>query len=327
MTPSCSFDRFRRTGFRSFTPTAKAATRSLWLGVLLCLVLCSRPACAKDRPELPPDIGSAKSIAILVRLIGSSPTTAWEAEKRSSAEAEITKQGRFEIVDDPYGADLVCMIINWAPHLVGKISYFYTLETILIFKGAKEWTATPIWMASDMWLMEKQGGTGWALDRFHKDVRNAEKQRGQNGSYRPPTVPSARMVDAAFAPAYSQSGGGRLPREIYASKAVMLFCREGGHECNKTRFEKHIREAGRWTIVTDPAKADLILVWSEVHMYAQRSGNVTFSGDYSPLFVLRTGTWPHWNAIPLYSMVGSNALPLLENLQKEVASSSSPNPN
>jgi len=151
--------------------------------LLAAAVVWSPPTCSGQKLALPADIGKAKSVAVLVRIVSTHRTKAALAEKQSNAEQEIKGHGWFELVDDPNRADLVCVIIETSRireriPFSRRVDYFMP-ETLVVFRGGagQDWNAMPIWMDERMTF--NGSGIGPLFDHFHSDVRHAESKPSQ----------------------------------------------------------------------------------------------------------------------------------------------------
>ncbi len=116
---------------------------------------------------------------------------------------------------------------------------------------------------------------------------------------------------AAAASAYAS----QFPPEIYRAKTVFLSCWTSIlNECKIPHvmegIQQQIASGNRWTVVTEPAQADLILVFFEDESNSQSAlGRVTIynSSRFAGLVVLKGGATPDWDAVPLYATGGRNA--------------------
>ena len=70
---------------------------------------------AHDAP-MPQEVLSAKTIAVIAKVIGGPNSEIAEYKQRiqASAIAEIEKHNRFQLVSDPAKADLVCLLIEFS---------------------------------------------------------------------------------------------------------------------------------------------------------------------------------------------------------------------
>ena len=152
-------------------------------------------------PVLPDDILSAKTIAISVKLVGDGTVTEKKVKHwgqlphhyasadelktytdyaRAEVEEVFTRKKRFQVVSDPSNADLICLVIIYAPHLFeGKVTgAFY--EVIMVMKGgtSAHWDGAPLWMTTDFDLARKNYKDNVAV--FHDQIAENEKnkQRG-----------------------------------------------------------------------------------------------------------------------------------------------------
>ncbi|HEY2236970.1 MAG TPA: hypothetical protein VGK01_26115 [Candidatus Angelobacter sp.] len=153
------------------------------------------------KADLPDDILSAKTITVRVKFVGDGTVTdkktkRWGQPPRHHASADelrtytdyaraeveevFTRKQRFQVVSDPSNADLVCLVIIYAPHLFdGRVSgAFY--EVVMVMKGgtSTHWDGAPIWMTTDFDLARKNYKDNVAI--LHDQIEQTEKtkQRG-----------------------------------------------------------------------------------------------------------------------------------------------------
>jgi len=121
--------------------------------------------------------------------------------------------------------------------------------------------------------------------------------------------------------------GGHLPPEIYRARTVFLFCYSDLPKVCKApqameSIQKEIAEKGRWTVVSEAAQADLILVFlhgvSVSSAWIYKGATSTTTRYFTGLLVLKGGATPDWNAIPLYATGGANASAALQDLYDDV---------
>jgi hypothetical protein len=114
---------------------------------------------------MPQEVLSAKTLALVVKVIGGPErnTAAYKQRIEANAVAEVQKRGRFQLVSDPNKADLVCMLLEFSydywhdayqpgKGFIGKM-HGRTWNTmppgaIFVFKGGADphRTAQPVWV-------------------------------------------------------------------------------------------------------------------------------------------------------------------------------------
>src|SRR6478735_2306115 len=138
--------------------------RSKWRCLAVIVFLwCSSLAWAAKNVALPDELYSAKSVALIVRMVGESERQAkaiagYKVKLQAKAEDEIRKQNHFELVSDPSKADLVCVLISyWGPYFregksiwnhTSTTLYIHPPQTLMIFRGGNhpQWTPEPLWV-------------------------------------------------------------------------------------------------------------------------------------------------------------------------------------
>jgi hypothetical protein len=163
---------------------------------------------AHDAP-MPQEVLSAKTIAVMAKVIGGPNSEIAEYKQRiqASAIAEIQKHNRFQLVSDPAKADLVCLLIEFSydywreahsgghglrARLNGQEWSNAPPEAIIVLKGGNDAhrTARPVWMESRIMRVDQQNlmhvpsliHTGknktptWMMKDFHSAFAKAEKK-------------------------------------------------------------------------------------------------------------------------------------------------------
>src|SRR6266700_135155 len=130
-------------------------------------------------------------------------------------------------------------------------------------------------------------------------------------------MPEARLVKLfttflfVFLAAPLNVHGGQFPKEVYSANTVFVSCWTAWHnECKNESAAKNIQkileDRKRWAVVTDPAQADLILVWFNSSESSTYGGSVVIHSTrwFGGLVVLKGGATPDWNTTPLFTTVG-----------------------
>jgi hypothetical protein len=278
---------------------------------------------------VPEEVLSARTIAIIARVIGASDTSVAEYKGRIEASAlqEIQKRGRFQVVADPSKADLVCLMIEFSDeywresfsntHGImerGRAIQWMNArpEAIIILKGGNyaERDAMPVWMETDYHFAyrkkNRESTPGWMMNHFLKAFEKAEKKNpsadekeakeaepaaeaAADGSTSAGTDPANRRQ--VFCPAHQRCP---IPGELYSARNVLICDPIFG--CNDKHMQKYVQWGGRWKLVDDPVQADLVLMVSPTPSW-------TTGGEYhySSLYVLKGGRQPAWDSLLLYT--------------------------
>ncbi|HWG40945.1 MAG TPA: tetratricopeptide repeat protein [Candidatus Acidoferrales bacterium] len=115
----------------------------------------------------------------------------------------------------------------------------------------------------------------------------------------------------------------RFHDDIY--RAVNVFVCEAAHDgCQQSTSDSILKifaAKNRWTLVSKPEKADLILVWFN-NSYTSSSAlgrvGITNTWRFGGLIVLKGGTTPDWNSVPLYITGGKYVGSVIEEFYNEV---------
>ena len=254
--------------------------------LVLCILIasCATPSFAQDLP-LPKELSAAKSIAVLVRLLGATGVglpSDFADSVRSRLVEEIQKHKRFEVVESPWDADLVCVYVVYGPEWVqrrksGRV--VISASNVIVLKGnaSVRWDAGPLWIdnsVSDDWTT----AVPMLMRYFHRYI---EKGKGLQRRVRAP----ARSQDSQ-----------RIN--------VFLACR---YACD----DVDSKAASRWNIVTDPSRAEFVVVWV--------APSDLLSLRMPGYFVMFRGDGPDWNAMPLVAGMGLWFDQIFATLESEMA--------
>jgi hypothetical protein len=223
--------------------------RSIWSCLAAFVVLlCSLPLLGKDEHSLPDELFSAKSRALIVRVIGEpgpdheakviAAYAKYRAKIESKALAEIQKKKYFQFVSDPSKADLVYVLIAyWAPGtLEGKSSWSYSgsnrllhpPEALMVFKGgnSSQSNAFPLWMKTGAKTGYGTPAVG-LLEEFHSSMEEtmkkmktkpspgAEQRPSGNSITKDEDKSDASKQDADTGP----TSAGGVPGEVHSDSA------------------------------------------------------------------------------------------------------------
>jgi hypothetical protein len=323
-----------------------------WLVLPLTFALCTSYCAGYDTrhfrdTEVPKEVLSAKTIAIIARVIGApaSPVAEYKTRIESSALAEIQKGNRFQGVADPSKADLVCLMIVFSDGY-WRESFSQTHgfmernraliwmnirpEAIIVLKGGNyaERDARPVWMKtsyhSPVWKKNHEATPNWMMKDFLEAFEKAERKNPSDDEHEP-AVPepadeaaggdsAAAGTDPAnrrqvFCPFHQQCS---IPRELYSARNV-LIC-DPIHSCNDKQMQKYVQWGGRWRLVDDGAQADLVLVICATPSRVEQRKRYFFSS----LYVFKGGRQPAWDSLLLYTLFDTDDERALKRFQKFV---------
>jgi hypothetical protein len=157
--------------------------------LVITLVLC---CAAKYKPQMAPEILSAKTVAIVAKLgpVGNGGYTPDLQRAKSQLAEALEKWGRYQLVDDVKKADLLLVITEghygsvsqanlstYGNSTAGTVKDVAVLGDILeVFKGG----SLPDKDALPLWTRVETGGFSWpakrAIDHFRKAVQESEKK-------------------------------------------------------------------------------------------------------------------------------------------------------
>lgn len=301
----------------------------------LTLAFCASHCAGFDRrhfrdAEVPKEVVSARTIAIIARVIGApeTPVAEYKARIEASAMAEIQKRDHFQVVSDPSKADLVCLMIEFSDeywresfsHTHGIMERGRAIEwmnarpdAIIVMKGGNyaDRDARPVWMKTNYHHFvyrkkNRESTPEWMMKDFLKAFEKAEKK---NPSEDEKETDEAELVDEAAAgdstPAGTDPANRRqvfcpahqrcpIPHELYSARNV-LICEIDS--CNDKHMQKYVQWGRRWSLVDDAAQADLVLVICPTPSRTRGGGKYS----YSSLYVFKGGRQPAWDSLLLYT--------------------------
>jgi hypothetical protein len=310
--------------------------------VATALTAASGSVCAfgKDN-SFPPQILTAKTITVVAHS-GFGPSTydpIKGAEFKSDAEAVLRNSGRFTLLDNPAKSDLVLLLVGgYSPGLLGFKDHIATGAVFL--GGAHEmWTPVPLWIAMKTPTLRTSSAAAALTKMFLKEVNNAE----QNNTG-PPVGPGEEKVaneiisqDSQMEETVTSSGEKKvssLPVEILQAKKTTVMLRidpvAGPQGERKERdVEKEIQKWGRFSLVGDPAAADLLIVCVRLVVMGARAKD---SRTYENLLIFKGGgKTPDWNRMPLWTAMQIEGLfgpaagtQMVRRLRKQIESQGTP---
>jgi len=162
--------------------------RKLALIVVSAVLICA----AKDKPRVPTEILTAKTVAVVAKLgpIGNGGYTPDLQRAKSQLTEALEKWGRYKVVDEVKKADLLILITEGhygsisqanlytnGQNTSGTVKDVAVLGDILeIFKGG----SLPDKDALPLWTRVETGGYSWpakrAIDHFKKTVQESEQK-------------------------------------------------------------------------------------------------------------------------------------------------------
>jgi hypothetical protein len=250
-------------------------------------------ATTAEATEIRKELSAAKSIAVLVHFVYPEKEPSGFADKiRSRAIAEIQKRKRFEVVDDPAKADLVCLYVLYGPQWVEQRKTKELVaealgSSLIILKGgaSQHWDAGPLWMYSnalERWTISLP----LSLTAFHRQLAKGKTRQ------QPP--PSSQDVS---------------PTEIVSDRpSVFVTCPEADF-CKGAE----VMQPSHWVHVDDPARADYVVVWFSTRREIQ-AGVFAWARDLSAFLVFR-GDRADWSVTPVFAAIARTPFelhPLLE---------------
>jgi hypothetical protein len=274
------------------------------------------PALAKEHP-FPPQILSAKTIAIVSSygLVPSAHNPLKGSKFKRDAEAVLRTSQRFTLLDDPAKSDLVLLLVGgYSEEWLGFKEH---IVTGAVFSGGAQasWSAVPLWIAIQDSTLRTHSAAAALSKAFLKEVDKAS-QSAATVAPAPPEEATAPEVE----PSEDSSAGGQLslanpqeaswlPAEILHARKVMVILRidttvgPKGEEKEKN-VERELKKWGRFSLVTKPQDADLLIVCvrflqSGLHSYHTYENMLIFKGGSKEL---------QWDRMPLWTNMQIEAL-------------------
>ena len=172
--------------------------RILHAALVCSLIAISLPVEA-SKPDLPPEVLSAKTIAIRVKLVGGvviekrkkyfgpapyhfpsiEELNSYRESIYSAVEEVFNRKKRFQVVSDPSQADLVCVVALYEPRFFEGKTNGAELTVVMIVKGgaSAQWDAAPLWLRNEF-----RTYSSVHLDQvahFHDDLENTKRKSDQ----------------------------------------------------------------------------------------------------------------------------------------------------
>ena len=287
------------------------------LALPLCLLLIPVRAFASD-PPIPERILTAKTIAVVAHygFVPSAFNPAKGEKFQKDAEAVFKSSGRFVVRDDPGKSDLVLLLVcGYSP---GWLGFRDRIVIGAVFPGGVEppWSPVPLWISEQTPTSRTHSAPAALAKNFLKEIAKAESKgatsspRGELEKDAPDATPQTEENEESRQSAGAETAAWLRP-EILHAKKVMVVLRidelagPKGEEKEKS-VEKEIRKWGRFSIVDNPADADLVFVC--VTYLDTGSKNLSV---YENLLIFKGGLaspdWPNtplWNAMQIEAMFG-----------------------
>jgi hypothetical protein len=247
----------------------KSVKKTTYASVAL-LALCFLTSWAKEKekePQLPPEIFAAKSIAVVVNVIGA-PETNTAARYKAKVEAgfasEIEKHHRFQLVSDPSRADLVCLVVQYWRYTIHRGRSFFNLSNTLLLDlppdaviilagGANPHPSTlPLWVGHRAGHMHgavaissfMEGSSNELIKEFFGLMKKAEKpepatadpekhasdERPAGSATPEPEAPTAQ--GPAVGETTSSEHESAIPQPDAPQKGITVFCQMDFKDCN-----------------------------------------------------------------------------------------------
>lgn len=185
---------------------------------ILVFLCCAVLTCAAKDVSLPDELYSAKSVALVIQIVGKSERSAkytadYKVKVATKAAAEIKKQKRFDLVSDPNKADLVFVLVSyWGPYFrEGKSIWNHTSstlflhppQTLMVFRGGNhpQWDPEPLWLETESTTQSPSVLSGLIKD-LHKKLKkprtaeNSATATAGSQSQQPPNDPKPANEDA-----------------------------------------------------------------------------------------------------------------------------------
>lgn len=299
--------------------------------MLLALCLCAI-AHAKDR-RFPPQVLSAKTLAVIAHY-GFTPASsdlAREAKIKGEAEQVLQNWGRYELRQDPDQADIVLLVFAGFG--------FGDTAGAAVFPGGKQpWMPMPLWIGEEITTLLNRSAPAAVTKRFRDDVNAAEDKKSvEEGGKKEERQGDKQEAGPTGAAEPEPGSAGWLPREILKAKTVASIYRGASDRVPAVKGEEPDRDVvdvlqkwGRYTVVEDPSKADLVMVTVSL-----LPGTKFFGGRqnarYRSVFIFQGGTRPDWSKMPLWAAMEqqgftSASAGLVKRLRKQVESAETPAP-
>jgi hypothetical protein len=273
-------------------------------------------AFGKDNP-FPREILAARTIVVIAHhgFTPSALNPAKGSKFRNDAEEVLRNSGRFTLLEDPAKSDLVLLLVGgYSP---GWLGFKDQIATGAIFLGGTQpsWAPVPLWIWEQTPTFRTHSAASAVTKEFLRDVKKAEQRAAGSPAAADRDKPAEDINSQD-----SQAGGAvpssedaeipYLPREILQAKKVMVILRieavAGPQGDRKEKnVEKEVKKWGRFSLVDNPADADLVIVCIRFLDTTRLSGSLV----YENLFVFKGGVGnPDWRAMPLWTAMQIEAL-------------------
>ena len=284
--------------------------------LIIAATAISKPQCAfgKDKP-FPQQILSAKTMSVVAHygFVPSALNPVKGNKFKQDAEGVLRDSGRFALVEDPYKSDVVLLLVcGYSP---GWLGFRDNIVIGAVFLGGAQpgWSAVPLWITEQGPTFRTRSAPAALAKEFLKQVAKAElrdagplatdSKKPEEGS-----TPSENQVEDA-APSHESLDPAWLRPEILQAKKVMVLLRidevagAQGEDKEKS-IEKELKKWGRFSLVDNPADADLVFVCVRYLDLGRRN-----PPTYENLLIFRGGLKnSDWSSMPLWTAMQIQAL-------------------
>lgn len=148
-----------------------------------------------------------------------------------------------------------------------------------------------------------QPGNGDAANENHSDLAQKEEKDHSLGKVPEP----AKAVTVFCQPDFKTCS----PAPVIYSASTLLIC-DSLNRCNNENARRSLQPGGRWSLVSDPGKADLIVILSDDSVEGLQPGGlvggIVGGAKFSTMYLFKGGTQPDWQAMPLFATVGGGGM-------------------
>src|SRR5258707_978064 len=154
-------------------------------------------------------------------------------------------------------------------------------------------------LASQQSVDSASPGNGDAANENHSDSARKEEKDPSIGK-----VPEPAKVVTVFCQSDFKTCS---PAPVIYSASTLLIC-DSHNRCNNENMRRVLQPGGRWSLVSDPGKADLIVILSDDSVEGLQPGGIVGGAKFSTMYLFKGGTQPDWQAMPLFATVGGGGM-------------------
>ncbi len=281
---------------------------------LVALLLLSSVAAGDARPALPPQLAAARTIAVVAHAgrVAAASDVKLEYKLKTDAEAELRRDSYLALVDDPNKADVVLLVLgggklSWGGLLPAPIrmQLWGTSDVMGVVFSQNPWSSVPLWI-------HQRSEARDVVRDLHKFLQHGGKAR--LGAQSQP----AAAAKGSPPPSGKTSKEVVPPEEVLKAKTVWVFyffydLPTGWSSSDAPSIHSRpyalsvtesLRKWGKFQIVEEPAKADLILAvyrdWWDYDWVGEVSGTRDDERGRQALLVFNGRDKPNWAAVPLW---------------------------